>query len=274
MRKTSMGCVLVCGALVALLSIPTVRLVAYADANHLEANDPKAVDTRVASRNVLSGLSTPELSAETMPNESQAKLEDRVSAVQTYTVIEVAPTAASSMIDSSTEIIVPMRDAVKEPSKAPQPDQVAVKKEEVKPPPAPKIRVSSKPYVTTNLSAAQFDVILKGTGLAGQGKSYYNLEQKYGINGVFAISVAFLESGYGKYQANTNNYYGMRGSKGWMAFDSTEDNIDYFGELMLRDRYVSKQTVSGIGTVYCPSTAESWASKVLNIMRDSFEKLS
>ena len=129
------------------------------------------------------------------------------------------------------------------------------------------------PYVKSNLSVEQYNKILEGTGLAGCGESYYNMEQTYNVNGLFALSVACLESGYGKYKANTNNFYGMRSSKGWMAFETPDANIQYFGKLMNKSCYYGKD-ILGIGATYCPGTYQDWAGKVKSIMSLSFNKLS
>ena len=128
------------------------------------------------------------------------------------------------------------------------------------------------PFVKTGLTAEQFNTILAGTGLEGCGQSYYNMEQTYGVNGVFAISVAFHESGYGKYKANTNNFYGMRGNSGWMAFESPDANIQYFGKLMNKSMYYGK-SILGIGQVYCPGTHTSWANAVKGMMDRCYKKV-
>lgn len=128
------------------------------------------------------------------------------------------------------------------------------------------------PFVKTGLTVEQYNKILEGTALAGCGQSYFNMEQTYGVNGVFAISVAFHESGYGKYRANTNNFYGMKGSSGWMAFESPDANIQYFGKLMNKSIYYGK-SITNIGKVYCPGTYTSWANAVQGMMSNCYKKV-
>ena len=128
------------------------------------------------------------------------------------------------------------------------------------------------PYIKSNLSVEQYNKILAGTGLAGCGESYYRMEQEYNVNGLFALSVACLESGYGKHRASTNNFYGMRSSKGWMSFESPDANIQYFGKLMNKSLYKGKD-ILGIGATYCPGTHVDWANKVKSIMSNSFNKI-
>ncbi len=136
-----------------------------------------------------------------------------------------------------------------------------------------KNNVTTNPFEVTNLTEMQFNKILKDTGLEGQGAAYKNLEEEYNINGVYAIAVAFLESGYGKHKAGRNNFYGMKGSKGWMNFKTPEDNILYFGELMNKDMYKGK-SLESIAKIYCPPTYKSWIRKVNIIMQNNFDKLT
>ncbi len=128
------------------------------------------------------------------------------------------------------------------------------------------------PYVKSNLSIEQYNIILKGTGLEGCGESYYNMEQTYNVNGLFALSVACQESGFGRYLANTNNFYGMRSSKGWMSFETPDANIQYFGKLMNKSLYYGKD-ILGIAKTYCPGTHEHWASCVRSLMQRNFNLL-
>jgi membrane-bound lytic murein transglycosylase B len=130
---------------------------------------------------------------------------------------------------------------------------------------------STDPFTITNLSVEQFNKILSGTGLEGQGEAYYKVEQEYGVNGMFAIGVAFLESGYGKYKANTNNYYGMRSGSGYMSFSSPAENILYFGKLMNKNLYKGK-SMSQIAKIYCPPNHSKWVGSVTSIMGTYYNK--
>ena len=135
----------------------------------------------------------------------------------------------------------------------------------------PEPAYSADPFTITNLSIDQFNKILEGTGLAGQGESYYKVEQEYGVNGMFVIGVAFLESGYGKYKSNTNNYYGMRSGNGYMSFSSPAENILYFGKLMNKNLYKGK-SMSQIAKIYCPPNHTKWVGSVSSIMSTYYQK--
>ena len=132
--------------------------------------------------------------------------------------------------------------------------------------------LSYNPFIKSGLTIEEYNTILKGTGLEGCGISFLKMEETYGVNGLFAIGVAFHESGYGKYKANTNNFYGMRGSSGWMSFNTPDDNIQYFGKLMNKPLYHGKSIVE-IGKIYCPNTYNSWANSIKAMMKQSFNKI-
>jgi hypothetical protein len=232
---------------------------------------PSVVQHTEASKRVLSGLSTPELMlTETMPTTVQKADSGVVIPTAPKTVFTTTPVTVRPTITKDAQKTV----ETTQKQKTSRGERKISRGEQATTEPEPELNFTFKPYVKTNLSTAQFNKILDGTGLDGYGESYYRLEQKHDINGVYAMSVAFLESGYGKHLINRNNFYGMRGDGGWLSFDSPSENIAYFGKLMMRDCYTSKETISGIGTVYCPDPIEDWAGQVKGIMRRSYDKVS
>lgn len=129
-------------------------------------------------------------------------------------------------------------------------------------------------FQKSNLSVEQFNEMLKGTALAGHGEAFYNMENTYNVNGVFAVAVACHESANGYRTANTHNYYGMRAAKGgWKSFSSADENIMYFGKYITGKMYNGK-SIEGIGKIYCPNTWSSWASKVKAHMNEKYNKIS
>lgn len=129
-------------------------------------------------------------------------------------------------------------------------------------------------YQKSNLTVDQFNQMLKGTALAGCGQSYYNMENTYNVNGVFAVALACHESGNGYHTANTHNYYGMKsGSGGWKSFSSADANIMYFGQYINSNMYKGK-SIEGIGAIYCPGTSSSWASQVKTHMKEKWNKIT
>ena len=128
-------------------------------------------------------------------------------------------------------------------------------------------------YQKTNLSVEEFNKVLEKTGLAGQGESFKALEDTYGVNGIFAIAVSIAEAGWDGRQANTNNFYGMKGSNGYLKFSSAKENILYFGEMITKSTYKGK-TLQTIAKIYCPPRYKKWHSDVLWLMGKLIEKLN
>lgn len=127
-------------------------------------------------------------------------------------------------------------------------------------------------YTISNCSVKDFNKILAKTPLKGMGKVYYNLEQKYGVNGIYAIAVSGVESSYGANQCNTNNIHGFRkGSSGWMAFNSKTDCVYYFARLMNKPLYHNKP-LRDIARIYC-AQSNAWYRNVTKIMSSLWHRL-
>ena len=124
-------------------------------------------------------------------------------------------------------------------------------------------------FTKSNLTAQQLDKMLASTGLANCGIYFYNMEQKYNVNALFAVAVACHESANGFKKANTHNYFGFRGNNGWMRFSSAEECIYYFGKLMNKKIYYGK-SIEAIAKIYCDS---SWSPKVKRHMQEKWNKL-
>ena len=126
------------------------------------------------------------------------------------------------------------------------------------------------PHIKTNYSPEQLNKMLVNTGLEGCGENFYNMEQTYNVNSLFAIGVAMHESANGYKLANTYNYFGFRGNNGWMSFDSPGDCINYFGKLISKN-YNHLSSIEAIQGKYCPD-GSSWASMVKQHMKEKFLK--
>ena len=131
-------------------------------------------------------------------------------------------------------------------------------------------RVLMAAFGISTYTAADYDTMLKGTGLAGTGDLFKKMELKYGVNGLFAIAVAMHESGLGKHPLKGNNYFGMIG----MHFDSVSDNIYYFGHLMSGGLYkkAGLTTIEAIGDRYC--VGNTWPNLVQVHMRQRARMVS
>lgn len=137
-------------------------------------------------------------------------------------------------------------------------------KEEAKPP----VNITMNIFEKTNLSADELNKILS-KGLSGYGEAFYNMEQKYNINSIFAISVAELESGSGTSYSfkHRNNAFGIGPKK---VFNSVNHGIEFFGQLMNKPLYYGK-SIDAVGSVYC--VGGNWANKVKALMHNNYSEL-
>ena len=124
-------------------------------------------------------------------------------------------------------------------------------------------------FQKSNLSIEQLNLALSGTGLAGYGQAFYNIEQTHGVNALFAIAVGSHESANFYKTANKHNYFGFKGSNGWMSFSSPDACIDYFGRLMNNKLYYGK-SIEQIAVIYCDS---NWTSHIKRHMSEKWQKI-
>lgn len=123
----------------------------------------------------------------------------------------------------------------------------------------------------TNLSAEELDKALSGTNLAGLGQAFQAMEERWGVNALFAISVAAHESGWGtSYLARSrNNLFGIAaydGNEGAAyGFSSQAACIDHWGE-MIKEVYFNRgyTSLTSVNSIYASDTR--WASKVQSTM--------
>lgn len=127
----------------------------------------------------------------------------------------------------------------------------------------------------SGLSADQFnqliDKILDSKGfshnnaLSNKGEAFEQVESEYGINGIYILAIFGQESAFATRCINTNNFGGIRASRGWKYFETPADCILYEGDLLKRS-YVDKGliTLDDIGAKYCEGS--EWPSAVGNIL--------
>lgn len=130
-------------------------------------------------------------------------------------------------------------------------------------------------YNPTGLSENQFNLLLEDTPLSGLGNAFVDMENKWGVDGLYAMSVAFHESAKGNSSLakNKNNLFGMKSRNGgWRSFESKYDNIMYFGEYMNKDMYKGKN-IYEIGKIYCPPNTDHWVNSLDKYYVEFMEKL-
>lgn len=98
-------------------------------------------------------------------------------------------------------------------------------------------------------------------------RAFLNAEEDYGINACFLVSIAALESGWGRNQFRDNNIFGF----GKKSFESVEESIDYVAWYLYKHyiredgRYYRGGTIEAIGSIYCPDGTGDWPRLVSGI---------
>lgn len=127
-------------------------------------------------------------------------------------------------------------------------------------------------YTKSNLSVDDYEIILKGTPLSGHGQDFYDMEQEWGVSGLFALAVAQGESetgAKGNLATKKNNFFGIQNH----AFATAREGILFFGELLNDPLYKGKD-IESVARSYCPPTWEDWASQKRVIMRSYWKKIT
>lgn len=117
--------------------------------------------------------------------------------------------------------------------------------------------------VRSNLTEEQIEYILEGTYLEGTGWAFKEIEDTYGVNAVFALSVAETETTFGRYGVaqSHNNAFGLTSIYGGFEyFDSLEESILYFGAYIPRVHWNNgRYYIGDIAPIYCDY---EWGDKV------------
>lgn len=143
--------------------------------------------------------------------------------------------------------------------------------------------VDSDLRIQCNLSVEEYETMLEGTALSGIGEAIFQAEHEMGINGLYLLGLACLESGYGttEYAVERNNIVG------WGAYDDNPDNAWYFESKSacmvfiagrLKENYLSEggkyfegYTPRSIDVHYCTDTEH--ADKIIRVIGDVLSKL-
>jgi len=105
----------------------------------------------------------------------------------------------------------------------------------------------------TNYTAAELNFYMTrfdhGCGkMAGKGQAFIDAQNKYGVNAAILMSIAFLESAYGRsnFAVHRNNLFGISAydinPNNATHFDSVEACIDYMGWRMMSQGYCDAKT--------------------------------
>lgn len=145
------------------------------------------------------------------------------------------------------------------------------------------LTVDTDVTIPSNVSAEDIDKMLEGTALHGLGKTYVEAEKKYGVNALYLVGLACVESGYGKSKYATQ-YYNLYG---YGAVDSNPDLARHFtnwetGTLYVAERlhtnyltpggaYYEGKRAKDIDVHYC--TDKLHANKIADVVSNLVKKL-
>ena len=92
-----------------------------------------------------------------------------------------------------------------------------------------------------------------------------DVEETYGINALFTVSVALHESAHGKIMAGYNNVYGMKDpyNGGWKHFNNKSEGVYWFANSIISYKVC---TISRIASIYCPD-GTPWAEYIVYYMK-------
>ena len=145
------------------------------------------------------------------------------------------------------------------------------------------LSVNSDLRVASNVTPEEIDLMLEGTKLHGLGSAFVEAEQKYGVNALYMMGLACLESGFGNsaFAQKRNNLYG------WNAVDSNPNNASSFTSKKEATLYVASKLQSNylteggvyyegyspraVDVHYC--TDKAHADKIVNIVNNLLQKL-
>ena len=123
----------------------------------------------------------------------------------------------------------------------------------------------------TNLSYDEITNIIAGTGIEGCEDAIMEIEEKYGINALFTIALAGVESGWGSswLAEERNNLFGIcaydSNTDAATFFASKADCIRYWGKLIAFEYFDEGcTTLEAINEYYASNP--NWASDVRSIM--------
>ena len=138
------------------------------------------------------------------------------------------------------------------------------------------INLNSSPYTVSNLTGDQFNTIIENLlskyGIASSENLLYNcgdaleqMEKTYGVNGLFVMSISWMESGSktSTLARNHNNMTSIYGSNGLNTYSSPSECIMNTGRILKDNYYTNRgcRSASDIGSIYCPPNP-NWSNSI------------
>jgi len=127
-------------------------------------------------------------------------------------------------------------------------------------------------------SAKDLNKCLQGTPLEGKGQIFLDAQEKFGVNALFLMSIAKVESNYGeapardKFGIHKFNISGLKKRGGGYQNNPTYENcVDSCASSMKRlyfnKRPKALETIEQIKTQYCPGNPK-WVNKIVQEMNN------
>lgn len=135
----------------------------------------------------------------------------------------------------------------------------------------------------SNLHAADYDTMLKGTMLEGIGGAIEQAEKDYSVNGLYLMGLCVVESAWGTspFAVNRNNLVGWNAIDSnpgkATTFESKEDCILHVAQKLQQNylteggAYFEGYTAPDIDVHYC--TDKLHANKIVNVVNELIEKI-
>ena len=132
----------------------------------------------------------------------------------------------------------------------------------------------------SNITREEVYIMLEGTALQTLSNAYVYMEELYGVNAIYLMSLSVEESGWGRSQLaiTHNNIGGIKSSNGWMYFSDWGECLDYKARL-LKNQYLSENgyyfngySIWNVNIEYCEQN--TWADNINSIAYGLLNKIN
>lgn len=132
----------------------------------------------------------------------------------------------------------------------------------------------------SNITREEVYIMLEGTALQTLSNAYVYMEELYGVNAIYLMSLSAEESGWGRSQLaiTHNNIGGIKSSNGWMYFSDWGECLDYKARL-LKNQYLSENgyyfngySIWNVNIKYCEQN--TWADNINSIAYGLLNKIN
>ena len=132
----------------------------------------------------------------------------------------------------------------------------------------------------SNITREEAYIMLEGTALQTLSNAYVYMEELYGVNAIYLMSLSAEESGWGRSQLaiTHNNIGGIKSSNGWMYFSDWGECLDYKARL-LKNQYLSENgdyfngySIWNVNIKYCEQN--TWADNISSIAYGLLNKIN